>query len=403
MDFPSRLDPDEPHGRGQLGDGPRGPAGPADQAPAGHRRRSTTRRRSCSSTRPGPATLATPGRRWAASASGCWSARARSSTPTSCRRWRCPTGTSARTPACAPAWTAGWRSAGRTTRCSTRAATRRRGACSAAWRAWSSRTSELTLGDPRLVVDPVGAALASWSVAGRELLDGPRGEHDDGAFRGKLLAPWPSRLRDGRYRFGGVEHRTPLTEPERHNALHGLTTRRTWRSIHASPRRLVLAHDLPGEEAIRSGWRSRPPTSSSPAASWRRCARPTPATRPRRSESACTRTCAPGVPVDDLLRPSRTDPCARRRTPAARGRPGAGRGNRARLPPRAGDRPARARHVLRRPRARRRGHRARRPVRARRRAPPDVWMDERFGFVQVYTGDTLPDPARGAAVSRSSR
>ena len=96
---------------------------------------------------------------------------------------------------------------------------------------------ELTLGEERLVVSPIGAALESWSIDGRELLA-------EGDFGGKVLAPWPGRLRDGRYRFDGAEHRTPTTERERRNALHGLTTERTWREIRSSSRHLTLAYDL---------------------------------------------------------------------------------------------------------------------------------------------------------------
>jgi aldose 1-epimerase len=32
------------------------------------------------------------------------------------------------------------------------------------------------------------------------------------AMRGALLAPWPNRTADGRYRFRGVEHRLPVDE-----------------------------------------------------------------------------------------------------------------------------------------------------------------------------------------------
>jgi aldose 1-epimerase len=100
---------------------------------------------------------------------------------------------------------------------------------------------ELTLGDERLVVSPIGAGLESWSLDGRELLA-------DGDFGGKVLAPWPGRLRDGRYRFDGAEHRTPINEPERRNALHGLTTERRWREIRSYSRHLALACDLPPED-----------------------------------------------------------------------------------------------------------------------------------------------------------
>ena len=41
-------------------------------------------------------------------------------------------------------------------------------------------------------------------------------------YSGAVLAPWPNRVTDGVYDFGGETHRLPLTEPERGNALHGL-------------------------------------------------------------------------------------------------------------------------------------------------------------------------------------
>jgi len=100
---------------------------------------------------------------------------------------------------------------------------------------------ELTRGRERLVVSEVGAGLQSWSIGDRELLA-------DGDFRGKVLAPWPGRLRDGHYRFDGTEHRTPVTEPERRNALHGLTTERRWRATRCTPSHLTLAHDLQGDD-----------------------------------------------------------------------------------------------------------------------------------------------------------
>lgn len=42
------------------------------------------------------------------------------------------------------------------------------------------------------------------------------------AMRGALLAPWPNRTANGRYRFGGTEHRLPVNEPSTGNASHGL-------------------------------------------------------------------------------------------------------------------------------------------------------------------------------------
>ena len=42
------------------------------------------------------------------------------------------------------------------------------------------------------------------------------------AYRGATLAPWPNRVVDGKYSFGGREHQLALTEPVRGHALHGL-------------------------------------------------------------------------------------------------------------------------------------------------------------------------------------
>jgi aldose 1-epimerase len=102
----------------------------------------------------------------------------------------------------------------------------------------------LAHGRQRVAVTESGAALRSWTVRGRELLDtdGP-GEPDD-AFRGKVLVPWPNRLRDGRYVFEGTEHRTAITEPGRGTALHGLATGLRWRAVRSSTRHLTLACEL---------------------------------------------------------------------------------------------------------------------------------------------------------------
>jgi aldose 1-epimerase len=46
--------------------------------------------------------------------------------------------------------------------------------------------------------------------------------------RGMQLLPWPNRIRDGQYTFRGVEQQLALTEPTRHNAIHGLVRHVVW-------------------------------------------------------------------------------------------------------------------------------------------------------------------------------
>ena len=81
---------------------------------------------------------------------------------------------------------------------------------------------EIRRGEHRAVVTEVGATLRHYSVGGDDVIDGSdEGERaSDG--RGQVLAPWPNRLDEGRYRFGDRDARAALDEPDRNNAIHGL-------------------------------------------------------------------------------------------------------------------------------------------------------------------------------------
>jgi aldose 1-epimerase len=81
---------------------------------------------------------------------------------------------------------------------------------------------ELVCGDTSATVVEVGGALRRCAIDGVEVVDGFERSERCTDYRGQTLLPWPNRLRDGRYRFGGEEHQLPLSEPARSNALHGL-------------------------------------------------------------------------------------------------------------------------------------------------------------------------------------
>ncbi len=99
---------------------------------------------------------------------------------------------------------------------------------------------QLRWGDQVAGVRETGATLRRYAAGGRELVDGfpRRGWSQDG--RGQLLLPWPNRVRDGRYRFGELEHQLPLSEPERGNAIHGLTRWLPWQAGRSESDRLLL-------------------------------------------------------------------------------------------------------------------------------------------------------------------
>ncbi|MFD9334409.1 aldose 1-epimerase family protein [Streptomyces sp. NPDC060028] len=110
-----------------------------------------------------------------------------------------------------------------------------------------SRTGrQLTLrhGSHEVVVVELGAALRSYTVRERAVIDGFAAQDLITAGRGQILVPWPNRIRDGRYRWEGQELQLPLTEPAAGNALHGLLRWLSWRVVEESDSRAVLEVQL---------------------------------------------------------------------------------------------------------------------------------------------------------------
>ena len=90
----------------------------------------------------------------------------------------------------------------------------------------------------------VGAGLRTYSVGGRAVIDGYDAGEVCPSGRGQLLVPWPNRIEDGRYEFGGRSHQLPLDEPERRNAIHGLTRWSEWSVADRAADRVAFEHVL---------------------------------------------------------------------------------------------------------------------------------------------------------------
>jgi aldose 1-epimerase len=78
------------------------------------------------------------------------------------------------------------------------------------------------------VVTESGAALRLLARDGRDLVHGFAEHEMSGGGRGQLLMPWPNRIRDGRYSFGGRDLQLGLTDPGHGNASHGLARWAAW-------------------------------------------------------------------------------------------------------------------------------------------------------------------------------
>ena len=98
-------------------------------------------------------------------------------------------------------------------------------------RAPSGQQYSIAHGGSQVWVTQVGATLRSYTVDGREVLDGFSMAERASDGRGQVLAPWPNRLTDGRYRYGGQDCQAPLNEPSRHDAIHGLVRWLDWSPV----------------------------------------------------------------------------------------------------------------------------------------------------------------------------
>ncbi len=108
---------------------------------------------------------------------------------------------------------------------------------------------ELRAGDHTATIVEVGAGLRRFAVGEVDVVE-PYAEDRiaDGA-RGAILAPWPNRVGDGRYTFGGIDHQLDLSEPGRHNAIHGLVRWLPWRVAGRSDAAVTMTlrlHPTPG-------------------------------------------------------------------------------------------------------------------------------------------------------------
>lgn len=99
----------------------------------------------------------------------------------------------------------------------------------------------LRAGDYEAVIASVGATLRSLTHRGRDLVVPFDADEVRPAHRGATLAPWPNRVVDGKYSFGGREFQLALTEPARSHALHGLAAWLDFEAIDKGPDHVTLA------------------------------------------------------------------------------------------------------------------------------------------------------------------
>jgi aldose 1-epimerase len=108
----------------------------------------------------------------------------------------------------------------------------------------SGRQVEIRHGEQRAVVVEVGGGVRCYDVAGTAVIDGYDADEMVTGARGQPLIPWPNRLHGGTYTWDGEEHVVPLDEPEQGNALHGLTRWRNWQVGDVGADAVTMRHRL---------------------------------------------------------------------------------------------------------------------------------------------------------------
>jgi aldose 1-epimerase len=103
---------------------------------------------------------------------------------------------------------------------------------------------QLALGDYTATIASVGATLRTLRIDGRDLVVPFAAEEVRPNFRGAVLVPWPNRVVDGKYEFGGETYQLSLTEPARNHALHGLAAWADWSLVGRGDAWIELEHTV---------------------------------------------------------------------------------------------------------------------------------------------------------------
>jgi aldose 1-epimerase len=101
-----------------------------------------------------------------------------------------------------------------------------------------TRTTPLGLAEA--VIVEVAASIREFRIGGIDLTQ-PYGEFSVPPFAdGIVLVPWPNRIPDGVWSLNGTTQQLDLTEPDKHNAIHGLLRHAPYRVLEQADGSITL-------------------------------------------------------------------------------------------------------------------------------------------------------------------
>ena len=114
----------------------------------------------------------------------------------------------------------------------------------------SGESFEIVSGDVRAVVYEVGATLAGTWIGGLARTEPYPATARPPKGAGAVLAPWPNRVRGGRWAHRGAPQQLALSEPAAGNAIHGLLRHVPWTVDDRSADRITLG----AVATVQPGW-----------------------------------------------------------------------------------------------------------------------------------------------------
>ncbi|WP_442972739.1 aldose 1-epimerase family protein [Rhodococcus sp. G-MC3] len=108
----------------------------------------------------------------------------------------------------------------------------------------------LTSGKYRAEIASTGAGLRMLEFDGSPMTETWDTGTKPPLSAGLVLAPWPNRVADGTFTFGGTEHQLEITEPSRNNASHGFVRRVDWTLVDRTQSRVEQSVEV----GLHKGW-----------------------------------------------------------------------------------------------------------------------------------------------------
>ena len=120
----------------------------------------------------------------------------------------------------------------------------------------ADQDTELTLtrGDLRLVVSPYGASLRGLYRGNDPIIAGYSGAANKQGGQGDVLIPFPGRIADGRYTFGGKTYQMERNDKDGPNAIHGFVRSLLWDCEEPSDEEATFTVNLHAQDYAAKGY-----------------------------------------------------------------------------------------------------------------------------------------------------